>query len=233
MKNLVATSAISAPAPAPALPAASVSSAAPASRARAWAAAVALGLALPLLQGCFPVIAGGIAAGALSIDDRRTIGAQAEDKAIFTKSEGRISEKLGNSANVNVTSFNRKVLLTGEVPSAAARADAARIAGGVENVLSVVNELQVAGASSLAARTSDSILTGKVKGNFVDDKDLLANAFKVVTEAGVVYLMGLVTREEGDRAAQVAARTSGVKQVVKVFEYVAVAPRKAEDNTKK
>ena len=235
MKNLVAASAIfaPAPAPAPALHAASVSSAAPASRARAWAAALALGLTLPLLQGCFPVIAGGIAAGALSIDDRRTIGAQAEDKAIFTKAEGRISEKLGNTANVNVTSFNRKVLLTGEVPSAAARADAAKIVGGVENVLSVVNELQVAGASSLAARTSDSILTGKVKGNFVDDRDLLANAFKVVTEAGVVYLLGLVTREEGDRAAQVAARTSGVKQVVKVFEYIAVAPRKAGDNTQK
>ena len=98
---------------------------------------------------------------------------------------------------------------------------------------SIFNELQIAGVSSIGARTNDAILTGKVKGNFVDDKDVLANAFKVVTEAGVVYLMGLVTREEGDRAAQVAARTSGVKQVVKVFEYVAVAPRKAEDNTKK
>ncbi len=245
MKNLFAACAISAPtapAAAPAMHAASelsggpvsaASHAASASRARAWAGALALGLTLPLLQGCFPVIAGGIAAGALSIDDRRTIGAQAEDKAIFTKTEGRISEKLGNAANVNVTSFNRKVLLTGEVPTAAARAEAAKIVGGVENVLSVVNELQVAGASSLAARTSDSILTGKVKGNFVDDKELLANAFKVVTEGGVVYLMGLVTREEGGRAAQVAARTSGVKQVVKVFEYIAVAPRKAEDNTQK
>ena len=204
-----------------------------ATRTRAWTAALALGLTLPLLQGCFPVIAGGIAAGALTIDDRRTLGAQAEDKAIFTKAESRISERLGNAANVSVTSFNRKVLLTGEVPTAVAKAEAAIIAGSVENVLSIVNELQVAGASSLTARTSDSILTGKVKGNFVDDKDLLANAFKVVTEAGVVYLMGLVTREEGDRAARVAARTSGVKQVVKVFEYIAVAPRKAEDNSKK
>ena len=134
---------------------------------------------------------------------------------------------------MNVTSFNRKVLLTGEVPTAAAKAEAEKIAGGVENVLSIVNELQVAGASSLTARTSDSILTGKVKGNFVDDPNLLANAFKVVTESSVVYLMGLVTREEGDRAARVAARTSGVKQVVKVFEYIPVTPRKAEDNTKK
>ena len=192
-----------------------------------------LALLLPVLQGCFPVIAGGIAAGALTVDDRRTLGAQTEDKAILLKAEGRISERFGNRANVNVTSFNRKVLLTGEVPDVVAKVDAERIAGGVENVASIFNELQIAGVSSIGARTNDAILTGKVKGNFVDDREVLANAFKVVTEAGVVYLMGLVTREEGDRAAQVAARTSGVKQVVKVFEYVAVAPRKAEDNTKK
>lgn len=192
-----------------------------------------LALLVPVMQGCIPVIAGGIAAGALSVDDRRTLGAQTEDKSIILKAEGRISERLGNRANVNVTSFNRKVLLTGEVPDVLAKGEAERIAGGVENVASIVNELQIAGVSSIGARTNDSILTGKVKGNFVDDKDVLANAFKVVTEGGVVYLMGLVTRAEGDRAAQVAARTSGVKQVVKVFEYVAVAPRKAEDNTKK
>ena len=195
--------------------------------------ALLLALTLPLLQACLPLVAGGVVAGALSADDRRTLGAQTEDKAIFTKAEGRINEKFGGRANVNVTSFNRKVLLTGEVPDVAAKAEAERIAGAVENVASIVNELQVAGVSSIAARTSDSILTGKVKGNFVDDKDLLANAFKVVTEGSVVYLMGLVTREEGDRAAQVAARTSGVKQVVKVFEYIAVAPRTAQDNTKK
>ncbi len=190
-------------------------------------------LLVPVMQGCVPVIAGGIAAGALSADDRRTLGAQTEDRSIILKAEGRISERFGNRANVNVTSFNRKVLLTGEVPDVAAKIDAERIAGGVENVASIVNELQVAGVSSIGARTNDAILTGKVKGNFVDDKDVLANAFKVVTEGGVVYLMGLVTREEGDRAAQVAARTNGVKQVVKVFEYIAVAPRKAEDNSKK
>ena len=194
---------------------------------------LALALTAPLLQGCFPIIAGGLAAGALAIDDRRTLGAQTEDKAILAKAESRIAEKFGNRANVNVTSFNRKVLLTGEVPDAAARAEAAQIAGAVENVASVVNELQIGGVSSLTARTSDSILTAKVKGNFVDDKELLANAFKVVSEASVVYLMGLVTREEGDRAASVAARTSGVKQVVKVFDYIAVAPRKVEDNSKK
>lgn len=187
-----------------------------------------LALAVPALQGCFPIVAGGIVAGALAIDDRRTLATQAEDKTIFAKAETRVSERLGNKANVNIASFNRRVLLTGEVPDEQTRAEAERIVGGVENVATIVNELQIAGISSLTARTNDAIITSKVKGNFVDDRDLQANAFKVVTEAGVVYLMGLVTRAEGDRAAAVAARTSGVKQVVKVFDYVPVAPRPAE-----
>ena len=184
--------------------------------------------ALPALQGCFPVVAGGIVAGALAIDDRRTLAAQAEDKTIFAKAESRVSESLGNKVNVNITSFNRRVLLTGEVPDERTRTEVERTVGGVENVAIVVNELQIAGISSLTARTNDAIITSKVKGNFVDDRDIQANAFKVVTEAGVVYLMGLVTRAEGDRAAAVAARTSGVKQVVKVFDYVPVAPRAAD-----
>ena len=197
------------------------------------ALAALIAVSAPLLQGCVPMVVGGIAAGALAVDDRRTLGAQTEDKSILVKAEGRLGEKFGRQANINVTSFNRKVLLTGEVPDAAAKTEAGRIAAGVENIASVVNELQIAGASSIGARTNDAVLTAKVKGNFVDTKDLLANAFKVVTEAGVVYLMGLVTREEADRAADVASRTSGVKQVVKVFEYIPVAPRKAEDNSKK
>lgn len=195
--------------------------------------AVALAATLPALQGCVPLVVGGVAAGALAADDRRSLGAQTEDKAIFAKAEGRIGERFGDKAHVNVTSFNRKVLLTGEVPDAAAKAEVERILGGVENVISIVNELQVAGTSSITARTNDAILTGKVKGNFIDTKELLANAFKVVTEAGVVYLMGLVTREEGDRAALVAARTSGVKQVVKVFEYIPAAPLKPEESGRK
>jgi osmotically-inducible protein OsmY len=183
---------------------------------------------LPALQGCFPVVAGGIAAGVLAIDDRRTLAAQAEDKTIFAKAETRISERFGDKVHVNVTSFNRRVLLTGEVPDEKARAEVERVVGGIENVAVVVNELQIGGASSLTARTNDAIITSKVKGNFVDDPKVQANAFKVVTEASVVYLMGLVTREEGDRAATVASRTSGVKQVVKVLEYVPVAPRAAD-----
>lgn len=182
-------------------------------------------LVAPLLQGCFPVLAGGMAAGVLAIDDRRTLATQAEDKTIFAKAESRIGERFGDKVHINVTSFNRRVLLTGEVPDDKTRAEIERVVGGVENVGNIVNELQVAGISSLTARTNDSIITGKVKGNFIDQRDMHANAFKVVTEASVVYLMGLVTRAEGDRAASVAARTSGVKQVVKVFEYVTTVPQ--------
>jgi osmotically-inducible protein OsmY len=194
---------------------------------RLAATLAAAALCLPMLQGCFPLIAGGVAAGALSIDDRRTLAIQAEDKTIFAKAETRLGEKFGDKAHINVTSFNRRVLLTGEVADDKARAEAERIVGGVENVSTIVNELQVAGISSITGRTNDSIITSKVKGNFVDDPNISANAFKVVTESGVVYLMGLVTRAEADRAAAVAARTSGVKQVVKVFDYVPVAPKSA------
>ena len=182
-------------------------------------------LVAPLLQGCFPVLAGGMAAGVLAIDDRRTLATQAEDKTIFAKAESRIGERFGDKVHINVTSFNRRVLLTGEVPDDKTRAEIERVVGGVENVGNIVNELQVAGISSLTARTNDSIITGKVKGNFIDQRDMHANAFKVVTEASVVYLMGLVTRAEGDRAASVAARTSGVKRVVMVFEYVPAVPQ--------
>lgn len=188
---------------------------------------LAVALALPVLQGCFPVVAGGVAAGALAIDDRRTLAIQAEDKTIFAKAETRVGERFGDKVHVNVTSFNRRVLLTGEVPDDRIRAEVERVVGGVENVATIVNELQVSGPSSLTSRTNDAIITSKVKGNFVDDAQTSANAFKVVTEASVVYLMGLVTREEGERAAGVAARTSGVKQVVKVLDYVPVAPRAA------
>jgi len=192
-------------------------------------ALIAAALALPLLQGCFPLIAGGVAAGVLVADDRRTLGAQTDDKAIGLKVDNRINEVYGDKVHVNVNPYNRRVLLTGEVPDEKVQADVARIAGGVENVLAVLNEVKVAGNASIASRSNDAILTSKVKGNFIDERNLLANAFKVVSEDGVVYLMGLVTREEGDLAATVASRTSGVKQVVRVFEYIPVAPRKTGD----
>lgn len=200
---------------------------------RLIATCVAVTMVLPVLHGCFPVIAGGVVAGALVADDRRTLGAQTEDKAIFTKAQSRVSDRFGNRVNVNVTPFNRRVLLTGEVPDLATKTEVERVVAGVENVAGIVNELQIGGISSLTARTSDSIITGKVKGNFVDDPQVHANAFKVVTEASVVYLMGLVTRAEGDRAAQVASRTSGVRQVVKVLEYIAQVPQVHAGDAKK
>lgn len=182
----------------------------------------------PALSGCFPLAAGGLVAGALAVDDRRTLATQAEDRTIQLKAESRIADAFRGRANVNVTAYNRRVLLTGEVPDANVRGEAARIAGAVENVATVVNELQIGGVSSMTSRSNDSILTGKVKGNMVDDREVQANTIKVTTEASVVFLMGLVTREEGDRAAAAAARTSGVKQVVKVFEYIPAPPRAAE-----
>ena len=192
-------------------------------------ALVAVVLAVPLLQGCFPVIAGGVAAGALAIDDRRSLGTQTDDKAIGFKVDSRINEVYSDRVHVNINPFNRRVLLTGEVPDEKTKADVQRIAAGVENVREVINEVQVGMNAAMSSRTNDALITSKVKGNFIDDAGLLSNAFKITTEAGVVYLMGLVTREEGDRASSVAARTSGVKQVVRVFEYIAAAPRRGND----
>ncbi len=187
-------------------------------------ALLALGLALPLLQGCPALIVGGVATGVLVADDRRTIGAQTDDKAIGLKVDQRISEAYGERVHVNVNPYNRRVLLTGEVPDEKTKADVERIAGGVENVSGVVNEVRIGLNTPLANRSNDAFITSKVKGNFVDDAGVQVNTIKVVTEAGVVYLMGLVTHEEGDRASAVAARTSGVVQVVRVFEYIAQAP---------
>lgn len=196
-------------------------------RARIAPVLLVLALTVPLLQGCFPVIAGGVAAGVLAADDRRTLSAQTDDKAIGLKVDKAINDVYSDRVHVNINPFNGRVLLTGEVPDEKAKAEVARLAGGVEAVKMVINEVQVGPNASVAGRSNDAVITSLVKGNFVDDQNVLANAFKVVTEANVVYLMGLVTREEGDHASQVAARTRGVKQVVRVFEYIEQAPRKA------
>lgn len=172
------------------------------------------------LQGCFGVIAGGVVAGTLAATDRRTLGAQTEDKSIAVKGEMAIPKVVGDAGHVNVTSFNRKVLLTGEVPSEAAKEAAAREASRIEGVQSVVNELAVSGASGFGSRSNDTLITGKVKASIVDNRTLYANSIKVVTERGIVYLMGRVTEREGDLAANIARGVSGVQKVVKVFEYI-------------
>ena len=174
-----------------------------------------------MLSACVPLIVGGAAVGgALVATDRRTSGAQLEDEGIELRSIGRINENLGSRVHVNVTSYNRMVLLSGEVPTAQDKQLVEQIVSRVENVRSVANELAVLGASSLTQRSSDALITGKVKAAMVDTKDLFANAFKVVTERGVVYLMGRVTQREADRATEIARSTGGVQKVVRLLEII-------------
>lgn len=173
-----------------------------------------------LLSACAPIVLGGAAMGALVATDRRTSGTQLEDEGIELRSIGRINSNLGDRVHVNVTSYNRQVLLTGEVPNAQDRQLVEQIVSRVENVRLVANELAVLGASSLTQRSSDSLITGKVKASMVDSKDLFANAFKVVTERGIVYLMGRVTRREADRATEIARSTGGVQKVVRLLEII-------------
>ncbi|NMF97833.1 BON domain-containing protein [Aromatoleum toluolicum] len=175
---------------------------------------------LPLLQGCFPLVAGGVGAGAAMVADRRTSGAYVEDEGIEWRTSSALRDRLGDAVHVNVTSFNRNVLLTGEAPSEAHRAEAERVAGSIANVKGIVNEIQVAGTSSLTSRGNDSLITSKVKARFVDSAQFSANHIKVVTEAGTVFLLGIVTRREADAATEVARRTDGVRKVVRVFEYI-------------
>jgi osmotically-inducible protein OsmY len=181
-------------------------------------------LAAAALPACAPLLVGGaVVGGSMMAVDRRTSGTQVEDQAIELKAPARIREAIGGEAHVNVTSYNRVVLLTGEVPTEAARSAAEQAASRVESVRSVVNELAVMGNSSLTSRSSDSIVTGRVKAALVEAKDMQANAVKVVTERGVVFLMGRVTEREAARATDIARSQSGVQKVVRVFELLTEA----------
>jgi osmotically-inducible protein OsmY len=176
--------------------------------------------ALVSLQGCVAVVVGSAVMGTLAATDRRTFGAQTEDKTIVLKGEIAVKRALGDAAHVNVNSFNRVALLTGEVADAGARATAEREVKAIQGVMAVQNELVVSGLSNFSSRSSDVVITTKVKASIVDTKDLYNSAFKVVTEAGTVFLMGRVTHREGDLAARIAAGVNGVRKVVKVFEYI-------------
>lgn len=187
---------------------------------RRLAAALLCGAVVVSLQGCVEMMVGGAVMGTLAATDRRTFGAQAEDKTIVVKGESRIARMVGSAGHVNVSSFNRRVLLTGEVRDEAMKAAVEREITAIENVESVVNELGIGMVSSYSARSNDALITGKVKASFVDTKDLYANSIKVVTERGIVYLMGRVTQTEGARAAEVARNVPGVQKVVKIFEYI-------------
>jgi osmotically-inducible protein OsmY len=184
-------------------------------------AIIALLLALPLVQGCGALLVGGAAAtGVVVSQDRRTVGTLTEDEGIELKAASRLGERFKDGVHLNVTSYNRMVLLTGEVPDAAARTEAERIAWAVENVRGVHNELAVAGVSSFTVRSNDSLITTKVKGRLLDSNKVNPLHVKVVTENSIVYLMGLVTKEEANEATEIARTTSGVQKVVRVFEYL-------------
>ncbi len=187
-----------------------------------------LALALPALQGCVPAVATGVGAGALIAVDRRAAETYLADEAIEIRVVNRIGEKFGDKVHVNVTSYNYKVLLTGEVPDAAAQDTLEKAAAGVTNVKGVANEVRIGPASSFSDRSNDTYITSKVKARFIDANRFQANHVKVVTEGGTVFLLGLVTRKEADDATEIARTTAGVRKVVRVFEYVQVreTPRK-------
>jgi len=188
------------------------------------AAVAALLASSALLSGCGALLLGGAAVGSVLVfTDRRTSGTQLEDQAIELKAMNRAREVVGDRGHVNATSYNRVVLLTGEVPSDADKASVERSIARIDNVKSTVNELAVMGPTSMTARSNDTILSSKVKATFVDAKDLQANAFKVVSERGTVYLMGRVTDREADRATELARSVSGVQRVVRVFEVISEA----------
>jgi len=173
------------------------------------------------LSGCVAMAVGGAATAVLSANDRRTLGMQTEDKAINVKAELKLRELTGENGHINVTSYNRKVLLTGEVRDDAMKQAAEREVRAIDNVVSVINELEIAGPSSYTSRSNDALITTKVKASLVDKKTVSATAFKVTTERGIVYLQGLVTAREGNIAADVAKGVPGVVKVVKIFEYIA------------
>ncbi len=177
--------------------------------------------ALFLLAGCLEaLVVGGATGAAVVANDRRAAEVVLGDERVELTASNRLSQAFGDRAHINVTSYNYTVLLTGEVPDEKAKQEAERIASQVERVKAVVNELQVAGVSSLASRGNDTYLTGRVKAAFVAAQKFSPNYVKVVTEAGVVYLMGLVSRGEADDATEIARSISGVRKVVRVFEYI-------------
>ncbi|AOF84334.1 BON domain protein [Hydrogenophaga sp. RAC07] len=173
------------------------------------------------LSACAPLVVGGAAVGALVAVDRRTSGAQLDDQGIELRSNNRLKDELGDArARVAVTSYNRRVLLTGEAASEAVKTQITQIVSAVPSVREVINELDVTNSPTLKERATDTLITGRLKASLVDAKDLAANAFKVVTERGTVYLMGRVTQREADRVTDLARNIPGVSRVVRTFEII-------------
>ncbi len=180
---------------------------------------LAAGLLASTLSACAPLMVGGAVAGAAIVaTDRRSSGAQLDDQAIELRAANRIRDQLGNRARVSVTSYNRRALLTGEVANERDRALVQEIVSQVDNVTMVFNEVDITNSPTLTERAADTVLTGRVKAALLDEKKLVANAFKVVSERGTVFLMGRVTQNEADSATQIARNTKGAQRVVRVFE---------------
>ena len=172
------------------------------------------------MTACAPFLVAGVAGSALVATDRRTSGTQLEDETIELRASAKVRDTFGEKVHVNVTSYNRQVLLTGEVPSEQERQAVSAIVEKVENVKSVANELSAMPNASLGSRSNDLVVTGKIKATLVDSRDLFANAFKVVTERNTVYLMGRVTQREADSATALIRNVGGVNKVVRMFEII-------------
>lgn len=175
-----------------------------------------------MLMGCVPMFTIGTAAGtgAYISEDRRTSGMFIEDEGIELKSARRIYQQFSNNVHINITSFNRIVLLTGEAPTAAVKANIETLIMSVDNVRKIHNEITVASNSPLTSRSHDTLITSKVKARFLTERKFQINHVKIVTENGIVYLLGMVTHQEADNAAKIASSTAGVRKVIKVFEYL-------------
>lgn len=187
---------------------------------RAGLTLVLVGSALGPLTACVPLVMGGAVVTGMVASDRRTTGTVVEDEGIELRSASRIRENVGERGHVNVTSYNRQVLLTGEVSSAQDKQLVEQIVTGVDNVRHIVNELAVLGNSTFQQRSSDSLVTGRVKAGLLDAKDLFVSAFKITTERGTVYVMGRVTEREAKRATDVISATTGVQKVVRILEII-------------
>jgi osmotically-inducible protein OsmY len=184
------------------------------------------------LGGCAAVVVGGAVGTAMVVSDRRSAGVQLEDQSIELKAVTRVRDTVGERGHVSPTSYNRMVLLTGEVASEGDRTAIEQTVSRIENVRSIVNELAVMGSSSLTSRSNDAILTSQIKASYLDAKDLHANTIKVVTERGTVYLMGRVTDREATRASELARGVSGVQKVVRLFEILTEAELAAMGGSK-
>ena len=187
---------------------------------RLWVSSVSALIVMWGLSACAPMMMAGMAGSALVATDRRTSGTQLEDETIEFRGSARVRDMFGEKVHVNITSFNRQVLLTGEVPTERDRQTIVGMVEKLENVKSVVNELAVMPVTSVSSRSGDLVVTGKIKASLIDSRDLFANAFKVVTERNTAYVMGRVTQREADSATNVIRNVSGVNKVVRLFEII-------------